>query len=372
MKKILAGIAILVVLGALLFGSFRLKNLQAEYTYNYEKYFDKERFLKQIKMPPKLTLPKEGVIVAVIDIGMGLNHPAYKEKLLKSDFKGENAIYPKDETTLAHGTAVASIIAAESDEMLGIAPNVRILPVLIGLPYPKGYEDIATTYYKMRPEDLLKLAKEPDKLKRFKEFAKLRTEIILKNTANAIKYAVDHGAKIICLSATTVNETRYIEDAVKYAHSKGVVIVAPTGNDAKNVVYYPARFDEVIAVGGVNEDDKWWYEEKALKGLPIPIKQGSNFGEGIDVVAPSCNILHAYPTDLSKEIYQSEGCGTSLAAPQVAGLVAIIMSKNPNLTPDEVKKIIIRGADDLGPYRWDKRYGYGRININKTLKLITE
>jgi len=96
--------------------------------------------------------------------------------------------------------------------MLRIAPNTKILPVLIGLPYPKGYEDIATTYYKMKPEDFLNLSKEPEKLKRFKEFAKVRTEIILKNTANAI-------------------------------------------------------FDEVIAVGGVNEHNEWWYEEKELKDV---------------------------------------------------------------------------------------------------------
>jgi subtilisin family serine protease len=372
MRKFVVGIAILALIGILLSGGFTLRNPQTGYTYNYEKYFRKQHFLKQIGMPPKLTLLKEGVMVAVIDIGMDLNHPAYKSKLLKSDFKGEDAIYPKDEAALAHGTAVASIIAAESNEMLGIAPNVKILPVLIGLPYPKGYEDIATTYYKMKPKDILNLSKEPEKLKRFKEFGKVRAEIILKNTANAIKYAVDHGAKIICMSATTVNETRYIEDAVKYAHSKGVVVVAPTGNNAKSIIYYPAKFDEVIAVGGVNEHDEWWYEEKELKGFPVPIKQGSNFGEGIDVVAPCCNILHAYPTGLSETIYQSGGCGTSLAAPQVAGLAALIMSKNPNLTSDEVKEIIIKGCDDLGPQGWDEKYGYGRINIGKTLKLVTK
>ncbi|RKX44445.1 MAG: hypothetical protein DRP38_09365, partial [Thermotogae bacterium] len=69
---------------------------------------------------------------------------------------------------------------------------------------------------------------------------------------------------------------------------------------------YPARFEGVIAVGGVNEDDEWWYEERELKGFPAPIKQGSNYGDGIDVVAPCCNILHAYPTVLSEAMYQSE------------------------------------------------------------------
>jgi len=59
-----------------------------------------------------------------------------------------------------------------------------------------------------------------------------------------------------------------------------------------------------------------------------------------------------------------------LSAPQVAGLVAIIISKNPNLTPDEVKEIIIKGCDDLGPQGWDEKYGYGRINISKTLKFV--
>ena len=372
MRRFMVGIAGFVLISILLSGFFTLGKSDTECTYNYGNYFEKQHFLKQIGMPPKLTLPKEGVTVAIIDIGMDLNHPAYRNKLLESDFRGENAIYPQEEAVLAHGTAIASIIAAESDEMLGIAPNVKILPVLIGLPYPKGYEDIATTYYKMKPEEFLNLLKDPEKLRKFKEFGRIRIEIILKNTANAIKYAADHGAKIICMSITTVNETRYIEDAVKYACSKGVIIIAPTGNDARNMVYYPARFEGVIAVGGVNEDDEWWYEERKLKGFPAPIKQGSNYGDGVDVVAPCCNILHAYPTVSSKAMYQSEGCGTSLAAPQVAGLVALMMSKNPNLTPGEIREIIIKGCDDLGPQGWDEKYGYGRINVGKTLKIMAK
>ena len=266
----MVGIAGFVLISILLSGSLTLGKSDTEYTYNYGNYFEKQHFLKQIGMPLKLALPKEGVTVAVIDIGMDLKHPAYRNKLLKSDFKGEDAVYLKEGVVLAHGTAIASIIAAESDEMLGVAPNVKILPVLIGLPYPKGYEDIATTYYKMKPEEFLDLLKDPEKLRKFKEFGKIRTEIILKNTANAIKYAADHGAKIICMSITTVNETRYIEDAVKYACSKGVIIIAPTGNDTRYMVYYPARFEGVIAVGGVNEDDEWWYEKKARNCNSFP------------------------------------------------------------------------------------------------------
>ncbi len=82
-------------------------------------------------------------------------------------------------------------------------------------------------------------------------------KILLKNTANAIRYAVDHDAKITCLSISTLNETRYVEDAVKYAYSKGVIIVAPTGNNARNRIDYPAKFPEVIVVGGVDEKDEW-------------------------------------------------------------------------------------------------------------------
>ena len=305
MRKFMVGIMGFILIGILLSGCLTMKKSNIKYSYNHGRYFEKQPFLKQIHMPVKLTLSKEDVIVAIIDIGMDLNHPAYKNKLLKSDFRGKDVIYPKEEVILSHGTAVASIIATESNEMLGIAPNAKILPVLIGFPYPKGYEDIATTYYKMKPEDFLNLSKEPEKLKRFKEFVKVRKEIILKNTANPIKYAVNYGAKVICMSVSVVNETRYIKDAVKFAYSKGVVIIAPVGNNAKNIVYYPARFIEVIAVGGVDENDKWWYEEKELKGFPVPIKQGSNYGEGIDVVAPCCNIMHAIPTVLSERVYQS-------------------------------------------------------------------
>lgn len=54
------------------------------------------------------------------------------------------------------------------------------------------------------------------------------------------------------------------------------------------------------------------------------------------------------------------------------GLVALIMSENPNLTPDEIREIIIKGCDDLGPQGWDEKYGYEKINISKTLKLVTK
>ncbi len=334
--------------------------------YNFGKYFSKQPYLKQIGMPQSLDLPKNKITVAVIDMGMDLSHPAYKDNLLESDFRGENATYPEDEAIIAHGTAVASIIAAHGKEMTGVAPNVKILPVLIGLPIPKGYEDIAKTYYKMKAEDLLKLSQNPVKLARFKKFGELRKEIVLKNMAMAIKYASDHGAKVICISASALNETKYIEDAVKYAYTKGVVIVAPTGNNARNEIVYPAKFPEVIAVGGVNEKDEWWYEEKKLEGIPIPIKQGSNFGKGIDVVAPCCKILHAVPYGG----YSSEGCGTSLAAPQVAGLVALMLTMKPNLGPTEVKRLLIKGSDALGPTGWDEKYGYGRINVSNTLKLL--
>ncbi|MCD6210944.1 MAG: hypothetical protein J7J01_08700 [Methanophagales archaeon] len=125
MRKSVVGIAGFVLIGILLSGCLTVRKSDIiEYTYNYGEYFEKQHFLKQIGMLPKLTIPKEGVTVAIIDIGMDLNHPAYKNKLLNSDFKGGDAVYvyPEEEATLAHGTAVASIITTESNEMLGIRP----------------------------------------------------------------------------------------------------------------------------------------------------------------------------------------------------------------------------------------------------------
>ena len=361
----------IVIISMLLLACVTLHHTwSGERVYNYGKYFANQPYLQQIGMPSQLKLPETGLIVAVIDIGMDLSHPAYKNKLIENDFRGESAIYPEDEACLAHGTAVASLIAAESREMIGIAPNVKLLPVCIGVPNPKGYEDIATTYYKMGPKDFIKLAHDPDKLKRLKEFAEARKKIILKNCANAIRYAVDHGAKVINMSFTTLQDTQYIADAVRYAASRGVVLVAGTGNSGNEGIGYPAKFKEVIAVGGVDENDVWWYEEKQLEGIPIPIRQGSNYGEGIDVVAPCCNLLHAFPTQLSDTIYQTTGCGTSLATPLVTGLAALILSLNPTLSVEEVKQLIIMGCDDLDDTGWDKKYGYGRINVGKTLTLM--
>ena len=182
--------------------------------------------------------------------------------------------------------------------------------------------------------------------------------------ANAIIYATDNGADVISMSFGNYNSTNITHDAVDYAHSKGVVLVAAAGNIILNMSrkHYPAAFDNVIAVASTDKND-----HRAST---------SNFGDWVDVAAPGREIYSTMPTYsvemnsdpffLSKNYDYCDG--TSMACPMVAGLAALLLSYNPNLTPDEVSNIIHDSTDWINT---DKYIGNGRINAYKALLLAS-
>ena len=132
-----------------------------------------------------------------------------------------------------------------------------------------------------------------------------------------------------------------------YAYSKGVVLVAAAGNENGNSKFYPAVYDNVIAVAATDSDDE---------------KTGfSNYGSWIDVAAPGIGI---FSTRLS-ENYGYMG-GTSASCPHVTGLVGLILSKNPSFTEKEVRTIIHSTTDDVNS---DDYIGIGRINAYKAIMI---
>jgi subtilisin family serine protease len=163
------------------------------------------------------------------------------------------------------------------------------------------------------------------------------------DVASAVTYAADHGAKIINLSLGGDYDSQTLHDAVIYAHNAGCVLAAATGNDGGPVVLYPAKYAEAMAVAATDSTDQ-------RAGF-------SNYGPEVDVAAPGVNI---YSTHLGGGYTYKDG--TSMAAPHVAGLAALIWSAYPIYTNDQVESRIETTAVDLGDPGWDQYYGHGRID----------
>jgi subtilisin family serine protease len=162
-----------------------------------------------------------------------------------------------------------------------------------------------------------------------------------KDIANAIRYAVDNGASVINMSFGKgfSPEKAVVDDAVKYADSKGVLMVHAAGNDGENLAEKPSFPTPVYLSGGKPNN---WIEVGASswKGLDSLAAPFSNYGKAqVDVFAPGVDILSTVPGGG----YERES-GTSMAAPVVTGLAALLMSYYPSLSAADVKRIILDSA----------------------------
>jgi serine protease len=188
------------------------------------------------------------------------------------------------------------------------------------------------------------------------------------NIIDGIRWAADHGADVINLSLGASTSSKLEEDAVNYAYDNGVVICASSGNDSEDSVSYPAAYENCIAVGATRYDKQ--------------IAPYSNTGAALDVVAPGGDTSvdqnnDGYPDGILQETFQKIFFlykwayfyfqGTSMAAPHVSGLAALIISLHPAYTPAEVMNAIQSSAQDLGSPGWDLTYGWGLIDANAAL-----
>lgn len=176
----------------------------------------------------------------------------------------------------------------------------------------------------------------------------------------AIIYATDNGADVINMSLGASSYSKGEEAAVDYAYAHGVVVVAAAGNTGYTTRpeqrHYPAAHAHVIAVASTTAAD-------TLSGF-------STRGDWVDVAAPGDVIYSTYrglnPSTGRHDNYASMS-GTSMASPHVAGLAALILSRNPMLTPDQVRAIIESTAKDRGPTGRDIYFGAGRIDAGRAL-----
>jgi len=175
--------------------------------------------------------------------------------------------------------------------------------------------------------------------------------------ASGITYAADNGAKVINLSLGSSTPSSTIQDAVIYAHNSGAVVICASGNSGSTPILYPARYSETIAVGSCN-----WLGERS--GF-------SCYGNELDLVAPGERILTTYVKsvdsgDPGKPSYAFVS-GTSLATPFVSGVAALILSTNSSITPEDIRTALHNGCDDLDSPGFDKYTGYGRVNAYKSI-----
>lgn len=298
------------------------------------------------------------VIVAVLDTGIDVYHPDLQSQVWRNkgevpangvdddgndcvdDINGCNFVNPDNiddscvpgppvpnnaiEDENGHGTFVAGIIGAATDNGIGVASGaggVTLLPVKV--------LDCAGTG-------------------------------TVADVAAGIVYAAEMGASVINLSFGGEEDSFTLHAAVERAHDlMGTVLVSPAGNEGKEGVFFPARYPEVIAVAasGLNSPD-----DKAIF---------SNWGPEVDVAAPGVRIVSTVPSALcgmrwvclNGESY-SISSGSSYASAHVSALAALIRSQNPVLAPDDVREVIKSTARPLpdGPTSdWD---GAGRIRMN--------
>ncbi|MGM0441421.1 MAG: S8 family serine peptidase [Elusimicrobiota bacterium] len=294
-------------------------------------------------------------VIAVVDSGVDLDHidladniwensdesdngldsdgNGYNSDINGWDFAdGDNNPNPDSDHVDAgewHGTHVAGIAAASAtDQVVGVSWSNKIM-ALRALSYDDGTGQVNGE---------------------------------LADIAEAITYAADNGADIINMSLGAYENSSALKDAIDSAYGEGCVLVGASGNDDLNEIAYPAKYENVIAVGAtdINDDrvDTWDW--------------GSNYGTGLDLVAPGKDILSTYPDDNPRQ-----AGGTSMAAPFVAGLASLMVSyyedSGSGWDPKKIKDILITTADGIngtGYPDWDDETGYGRINSYATMSFI--
>jgi serine protease len=293
----------------------------------------------------QLTSGDSNVIVAVIDTGVayedysqvvgGMTVSYYRAPDLAQtsfvpgyDFVN-NDTHPNDDN--GHGTHVTGTIAQSTNNGIGVAGvafSCSVMPVKVLDKYGSGtYSDIA----------------------------------------EGIIWAADQGAKVINLSLGGSASSATLESACAYTYNKGVTIVCAAGNDGQPAISYPAAYDAYcIAVGATRFDETRTYY--------------SNYGNSLDIVAPGGDLNvdqngDGYADGVLQQTFGSTTNdwgywfyeGTSMAAPHVSGVAALLLSYMVASTPDEVRLALQSTAEDHGLTGWDSEYGWGLVDAYAAL-----
>jgi type VII secretion-associated serine protease mycosin len=265
----------------------------------------------------------EGVTVAVIDTGVDEGHPDLANRVLGNlglnlVEKGQRAFDDH-----GHGTHVAGIIAGVRNNGIGsagVAPDAQIIPIRV-----IGADGSGTSF----------------------------------DTAQAVLYAIRQKVRILNMSLGAADRSEVEAQAIRQAQASGVLVVAAAGNEAMagNFPEYPASYPGVVSVAAVAPD---------FTRAPF-----SNYNSGVTLAAPGVDVFSTLPTRFGTESPYGYLSGTSMAAPFVSGVAALIQSRYPDWSAAMVRERLMRTARDLvvgndgpGP---DIFFGHGLVNASQAV-----
>ena len=297
-----------------------------------------------------LTLGDSSIVIGVVDSGLDFTHPDLQSSFrinygeygngrenngidddnngFVDDWRGWNFIVngnnPTDDNINSHGTAVTGIINAGFNNGIGIssaAPKTKVLVLKAFDRNGLGAEDIVSY---------------------------------------AILYGISAGVKIFNFSFGDNIFSNLFLDVIKFAHSKNITIVTSSGNTSSDNLHYPSAFDEVISVGATDANN---------------FRTGfSTFGETVDIFAPGNQILTSSRKGKGLEQFNFDYFyinGTSFSAPLVSAAAAILLSKNKNLTNEEIRGLLVTNTDYMkNQTKWDHFSASGKLNILSTYNNI--
>lgn len=248
-----------------------------------------------------------GQTVAVVDTGVDANHPDLAGVLVGGfdalDGSSDGGVDPN-----GHGTHVAGIIAAVAGNGIGVegfAPGAKVMPIRVLNEQGTGFSS---------------------------------------DVAEGILWAASNGATVVNLSLGSPDESSVVTTAIGQAVSRGVVVVAASGNEGAkgNPVIFPASLDNVIGVGAIDQGDAH--------------ASFSGNGDWLDVVAPGVQIASTMNGDY---MYST---GTSMAAPFVSATAALVRARHTSLDPAGVATHLATTSEDLGATGFDPLFGHGLID----------
>jgi len=291
----------------------------------------------------EITTGDPNIIVAVPDTGVDSNHPDLADNLVpgydfyENDDKPDPAL---DKPLNAHGTACAGLVAAKGNNALGVTGvtwDCRIMPITV--------------------ETADGLCSDADIATAFRWMASNGADVITNSWGYGLAVPITHSAIIDVTRPGGLGRG-----------GKGCVLTGASGNGGGNNMMYIARYREVISVGATNDNDvRCSY---------------SSYGPELDIIAPGGQGRGSlWTTDISGSpgwnvpfdpniLNYASGSGTSFSSPVAAGVAALILSIEPNLTNDEVRHFLERSAKDLGDPGRDDYYGWGRVDARAALDMV--
>ena len=281
------------------------------------------------------------IVVAVLDTGVDQDHPDLINNFFvrNNQIVGRNIINNNDnwDDIDGHGTHVAGIIAAESNNNVGIA----------GLSF--------NNKIKIMPVKVLD-----------------RNGGSVNDVANGIRWAVDNGADIINMSLGSTFNSNVISNALNYAYNKGVILVGAIGNSG-NIVEFPGANPLVIGSAATDQNNENTRFSAYLSNSLIPNKLETH--KGVDISAPGLTIFSTYDQyneDLnfgnSNNTFKYLS-GTSMATPIVSGCLAVLLQQNKEFrrNPLLVRKILLHSSKDIKHPNYDPYTGYGLVNLKNLM-----